>query len=141
LIHGRLTAEDYEDDIAKDPRIDELRAKMHCVEDPQITLDYHDPSKRTIGNGLTVTLNDDTKLDEVFIDIPVGHKFRRDEVPRPLQPTTDIQGKPLLLAKFVRHIGPHFSQQEQDAIMKASENLAQMEKMDVDSYVDLYVKS
>jgi len=53
---------------------------MHCVEDPQITLDYHDPSKRTIGNGLTVTLNDGTKLDEVFIDIPVGHKFRREEV-------------------------------------------------------------
>jgi 2-methylcitrate dehydratase len=75
-----LTAEDYEDDIAKDPRIDTLRDKMHCVEDPQITLDYHDPSKRTIGNGLTVTLNDGTKLDEVFIDIPVGHKFRREEV-------------------------------------------------------------
>jgi 2-methylcitrate dehydratase len=80
LIYGRLTAEDYEDDVAKDPRIDALRAKMHCVEDPQITLDYHDPSKRTIGNGLTVSLNDGTTLDEVFIDIPVGHKFRRDEV-------------------------------------------------------------
>ena len=80
MIYGRLTAEDYEDDIAKDPRIDALRAKMHCVEDPQITLDYHDPSKRTIGNGLTVTLNDGTIMDEVFIDIPVGHKFRRDEV-------------------------------------------------------------
>jgi 2-methylcitrate dehydratase PrpD len=75
-----LTAEDYEDDIAKDPRIDALRDKMSCLEDPQITLDYHDPSKRTIGNGLTVTLNDGTKLDEVFIDIPVGHKFRREEV-------------------------------------------------------------
>jgi 2-methylcitrate dehydratase len=80
LIHGRLTAEDYEDDVAKDPRVDTLRAKMHCVEDPQITLDYHDPSKRTIGNGLTVTLNNGTKLDEVFIDIPVGHRLRREEV-------------------------------------------------------------
>ena len=80
LIHGRLIAEDYENDIARDPRIDALRAKMRCVEDPQITLDYHDPSKRTIGNGLTVTLNDGTKLPEVFIDIPVGHKLRREEV-------------------------------------------------------------
>jgi 2-methylcitrate dehydratase len=129
LIHGRLTAEDYEDNIAKDPRIDSLRAKMRCIEDPQITLDYHDPSKRTIGNGLTVTLNDGTKLDEVFIDIPVGHRLRREE------------GKPLLLAKFVRHVAPHFDQSQQDKIMKASENLAELEKMDVDTYVDLYVKS
>lgn len=66
--------------MASDPRIDALRDKMYCVEDPQITLDYHDPSKRTIGNGLTVTLNDGTVLPEVFIDIPVGHKFRREEV-------------------------------------------------------------
>ena len=53
---------------------------MYCVEDPQITLDYHDPAKRSIGNGLTVTLNDGITLEEVFIDIPVGHKFRREEV-------------------------------------------------------------
>lgn len=129
MIHGRLTAEDYEDDVARDPRIDALRAKMHCVEDPQITLDYHDPSKRSIGNGLTVTLNDGTVLPEVFIDIPVGHRLRREE------------GKPLLLAKFVRHIAPHYTQAQQDSIMKASENLTDLEKMDVDSYVDLYVKS
>jgi len=80
LIHGRLTAEDYEDDVAKDPRIDALRAKMHCVEDPQITRDYHDPAKRSIGNGLTVTLNDGTVMPEVFVDIPVGHRLRREEV-------------------------------------------------------------
>jgi len=80
LIYGRLTAEDYEDNVASDPRIDALRDKISCVEDPQITLDYHDPAKRTIGNGLTVTLNDGITLDEVFIDIPVGHKFRREEV-------------------------------------------------------------
>ena len=75
-----MTAEDYEDEVAIDPRIDALRAKIHCVEDPQITLDYHDPSKRSIGNGLTVILNDGTVLPEVFIDIPVGHKLRREEV-------------------------------------------------------------
>ena len=80
LIFGRLTAEDYEDGVAKDARIDALRAKMYCVEDPQITKDYHDPSKRSIGNGLTITLNDGTTLDEVFIDIPVGHRLRREEV-------------------------------------------------------------
>jgi len=75
-----LTAEDYEDDVASDPRIDALRAKMTCLEDPQITFDYHDPERRSIGNGLTVTFNDGTVMPEVFIDIPVGHKFRREEV-------------------------------------------------------------
>lgn len=141
MIHGRLTAEDYEDSIASDPRIDALRDKMYCVEDPQITLDYHDPSKRSIGNGLTVTLNDGTVLDEVFIDIPVGHRLRREEVFPGLSPSLTLQGKPLLNAKFKRHLGPHYEQGEVDAILKASENLRDLEKTDVDSYVDLYVKN
>src|SRR5690606_24804580 len=51
LIFGRLTAADYEDEIANDPRIDPLRDKMECVEDPQFTVDYHDPEKRSIANG------------------------------------------------------------------------------------------
>src|ERR1700746_593557 len=37
LIHGRLTAADYEDNIAADPRIDQLREKMECVEDKQFS--------------------------------------------------------------------------------------------------------
>src|SRR6476660_4917532 len=65
LIHGRLTAADYEDAIAADPRIDALRAKMTCVEDKGFTRDYHDPAKRSIANGLTVELNDGKKLAEV----------------------------------------------------------------------------
>src|SRR5687768_1890528 len=56
LIHGRLTAADYEDDIARDPRIDALRKTMVCVEDKKFTRDYHDPAKRSIANGLTVEL-------------------------------------------------------------------------------------
>jgi len=141
LIHGRLTAEDYEDHVASDPRIDALRDKMYCVEDPQITLDYHDPSKRSIGNGLTVTMNDGTVLDEVFIDIPVGHRLRREEVYPRNYLTLTFQGKPLLNAKFKRHLGPHYEQKEIDAILRASESLVDLEKMDVDSYVDLYVKN
>lgn len=74
LIFGRLTAQDYNDDIASDPRIDELRNKTRCVEEPQYSTDYHDPEKRSIGNAITITLNDGTKLDEVAIEYPVGHK-------------------------------------------------------------------
>ena len=61
LIFGRLTAADYEDDVAHDPRIDALRKKMDCVEDKQFTRDYHDPEKRSIANALTVHFKDGTK--------------------------------------------------------------------------------
>ncbi len=79
LIYGRLTAVDYEDNIASDVRIDVLREKMECVEDVQFTKDYHDPEKRSIANALTVELNDGTVLDEIIVEYPIGHKRRREE--------------------------------------------------------------
>ena len=77
LIFGRLTAGDYEDGVATDPRIDALRAKMVCVEDKKFTRDYHAPDKRSIANALTVEFKDGTKLDEVVCEYPIGHKRRR----------------------------------------------------------------
>lgn len=65
LIFGRLTTADYNDDVAADPRIDELRAKMRCVEDAHYSEDYHNPDSRSIGNAITITLKDGTVLDEV----------------------------------------------------------------------------
>src|ERR1700704_5778497 len=79
LIHGRLTAADYEDDIANDPRIDRLRKKITCVEDKRFTRDYLDPKKRSIANGLTIELKDGTKLKEVVVEYPLGHRRRRKE--------------------------------------------------------------
>ena len=86
LIFGRLTAEDYDDTIARDPiwgpRIDHLRAAITCVEDPQFTRDYHDPTKRSIANALTVQLTDGTTLPEVVVEYPIGHRLRRaDGIP------------------------------------------------------------
>ena len=101
LIFGNLTSESYTDEAAKDPRIDELRAKITCVEDKRFSVEYHEPDKRSIGNALLVELNDGTVLDEVEIEYPVGHKRRRQE------------GTPLLLAKFERHIKPHFDSPRQ----------------------------
>ena len=49
LIFGRLTAADYEDAVAADPRIDRLREKMECVEDKRFSADYLDPARRSIG--------------------------------------------------------------------------------------------
>jgi 2-methylcitrate dehydratase len=89
------------DKSAADPRIDALRAKIHCVEDRRFSVEYHNPDKRSIGNALLVELNDGTVLDEVEVEYPVGHKRRREE------------GTPLLLAKFRRHIGHHFDEAHQ----------------------------
>ena len=89
------------DKSAADPRIDALRAKIHCVEESRFSVEYHDPEKRSIGNALLVELNDGTVLDEVEVEYPVGHKRRREE------------GTPLLLAKFRRHIGHHFDESHQ----------------------------
>ncbi|GAA5849160.1 hypothetical protein JCM9279_005807 [Rhodotorula babjevae] len=127
LIFGRLTTEDYSDKVAADPRIDALREKMQCVEDKTFTADYHDPDKRFISNGLTVTLNDGTVLPEVHIDYPVGHKRRREE------------GTPLLNAKFERHIRPHFESAHVDKILKLVGDQQTCENMSVSEFTDLFV--
>ncbi|MBG5892331.1 bifunctional 2-methylcitrate dehydratase/aconitate hydratase [Providencia hangzhouensis] len=127
LIFGRLTAADYEDNIAKDERIDALRAKMHCTEDAQFTRDYHDPEKRSISNGLTITLKDGQVLDEVVIEYPVGHKRRRKE------------GMPLLLNKFRINLARQFPEAQQIRILKASLDKPMLEKMPINEYMDLFV--
>ena len=127
LIHGRLTAADYEDSVAQDPRIDVLRAKMECVEDPQFTKDYFNPDKRSIPNALTVEFNDGSKLAEVEVDYPIGHKRRRAD------------GIPLLVEKFRTNLARRFPQKQQHAILAVSLDQATLEAMPVNEYVDLYV--
>jgi 2-methylcitrate dehydratase len=101
LIFGELTSNSYSDASAADPRIDALRSKIHCVEDTNFSITYHEPASRSIGNALLVELNDGTVLDEVVVEYPVGHKRRRAE------------GIPLLMEKFRRHIKPHFNEAHQ----------------------------
>ncbi|MBY4897954.1 bifunctional 2-methylcitrate dehydratase/aconitate hydratase [Cupriavidus sp. AU9028] len=127
LLYGRLTAEDYEDKVAEDPRIDALREKIVCVEDPQFTADYHDPEKRSIANALTVELNDGTVLPEVVVEYPIGHKRRRDD------------GIPLLVQKFKTNLARRFPAKQQQAILDVSLDQAALEAMPVHEYVDLYV--
>jgi 2-methylcitrate dehydratase len=105
LIFGRLTASDYEDNIAADARIDTLRDKIVCVEDPVFTADYHDPSKRSIANALTVEFNDGSKLDEVAVEYPIGHARRRTD------------GIPLLVEKFKINLARQFPSKQQQAIL------------------------
>jgi 2-methylcitrate dehydratase len=127
LIFGRLSASDYEDAVAADPRIDALRTKMICVEDPRFTADYHDPDKRSIANALTIEFNDGTKLDEVVVEYPIGHQRRRAE------------GIPLLVEKFKTNLARRFPAKQQQAILDVSLDQAKLEAMPVNEYVDLYV--
>ncbi|MHA3902033.1 bifunctional 2-methylcitrate dehydratase/aconitate hydratase [Castellaniella sp. WN] len=127
ILFGRLTASDYEDGVAADPRIDALRDKMVCVEDPAFTADYHDPDKRSIANALTVEFTDGTRLDEIVCEYPIGHKRRRKD------------GIPLLEAKFRRNLARQFPARQQQRILDASLDQATLEAMPVHEYVDLYV--
>jgi len=129
LIFGRLTAEDYEDNIAADPRIDALRAKIVCAEDAQFTADYHDPEKRSIANALTVELTDGTYLPEIVVEYPIGHRRRRAE------------GMPLLMEKFKRNLARRFGTEQQERVLAASADQKQLESTPVDEYVGLYVAS
>lgn len=127
ILFGRLTAGDYEDAVAADPRIDALREKMVCVEDPAFTKDYHDPDKRSIANALTVEFTDGTKLDEIVCEYPIGHKRRRKD------------GIPLLEAKFRTNLARQFPARQQQRILDVSLDQATLEAMPVHEYVDLYV--
>lgn len=127
LVFGRLTAADYEDGVAADPRIDALRKRIVCVEDEQLTADYHDPNKRSIANALTVQFKDGAKLKEVAVGYPIGHKRRRKE------------GIPLLEAKFRTNLARRFPAKQQKTILDASLDQEGLENMAVQEYVDLFV--
>ncbi len=127
LLFGRLTAADYEDEVARDPRIDALRARIECVEDPQFTRDYLDPQKRSIANAVTVRLSDGRTLEEVVVEYPIGHRRRRQE------------GIPLLIEKFRRNLARRFPASQQQRIAELSLDRARLEQTAVNEYVDLYV--
>ena len=127
LIFGRLTAADYEDAIAADPRIDALREKMVCVEDKDFSKDYLDPAKRSIANAITVEFNDGTKTREVVVEYPIGHRRRRDD------------GIPLLIEKFRVNVARRFAPKQRQAICDAALDQKRLAAMAVNEFVDLMV--
>jgi 2-methylcitrate dehydratase len=127
LLFGRLTAADYEDGVAKDPRIDALRAKIVCVEDKRFTRDYHDPKKRSIANALTVEFKDGTKLKEVVCEYPIGHKRRRKE------------GMPILVEKFRTNLARRFAPAQQREILELCLDAGRLQAMPVRDFVDRLV--
>ena len=126
LLFGRLTAADYEDDIAADPRIDALRERMECIEDPMFTAEYHDPETRSIANSLLLEMEDGSTLEQT-VEYPLGHRRRRAEA------------MPLLETKFRTNLARRFGPAQQQAIVEATASQDGLEEMTVDRFVELFV--
>jgi 2-methylcitrate dehydratase len=128
LIFGRLTARDYEDVIADDPRVDALRAKMHLSEDESFTADYFDPAKRSIANAVTIECNDGTIFGEEVVEYPVGHARRRAE------------GIPLLVEKFKINLNRVFAPDQQKKILDLCLDRKALEATQVKDFMAMLVK-
>jgi 2-methylcitrate dehydratase len=127
ILFGRLTAGDYEDAVATDPRIDKLRDKIVCVEDGNFTKDYHDPEKRSIANALTVEFADGNKLNEIVVEYPIGHERRRKE------------GMPVLVEKFKTNLARRFPIKQQKAILDLCLDAEKLAATPVNEFVDMMV--
>jgi 2-methylcitrate dehydratase len=125
LIKGSLTAEDYEDDAAANPLIDELRDKMQVVENERFTREYQEPDKRAIGNAIQIFFNGGSSTEKLSIDYPVGHRRRRSE------------GIPLLQEKFERYLRGRISQKNADEILGICADQTRFEATSVDRMMSL----
>jgi 2-methylcitrate dehydratase len=128
LIFGRLTADDYDDPVARDPRIDALRAKMQVRENTQFTEDYYDPEKRFIGNAVQVFFKDGTKSDRVEVSVPIGHRFRRTE------------GLPLLVEKFRTSVAPKLPAKRFEKLDALFQNADELQATPVNEFMSLVTK-
>jgi 2-methylcitrate dehydratase len=127
LIFGRLTAADYEDDIASDPRIDALRDKMEVTENKIFTKDYFDPDKRYIGNAIQVFFSDGSSTDRVAVDYPIGHRQRREE------------GIPVLKQKFNSSVSTRLKAGQWQNLSEVCSDRDKLKSMPVDDFMALLV--
>jgi len=125
LVHGHLTAACYEDDFARDPRLDALRARMTVAEEPHFTRDYYDLDKRAIGNAVQVFFNDGTATPSVAVEYPIGHRRRRAE------------GLPLLRDKFHGALAEHFGSPQAQAIRDLFADPDRLRATPVNQFMDM----
>jgi 2-methylcitrate dehydratase len=123
LLFGRLTASDYEDRIADDPRVDALRAKMQVRENTTFTQEYYAADKRYIGNAVQVFFKDGTSSPRVQVDYPIGHRKRR------------VEGMPVLVKKFEASVAAHFGVKQTESIKKMFADQAALALMPVSDFV------
>jgi 2-methylcitrate dehydratase len=127
LIRGQLTAEDYEDAAAVDPRIDALRQKMEVIENPDFSKNYLDPDKRSIGNSVQVFFRDGSATEKTVVEYPIGHPRRRKE------------GEPLLFEKFEKSLRSKISAENCDRILALFADSPRLLSTPIDELMDLFV--
>ena len=127
LIFGRLTAEDYEDNVAADPRVDALRDKMEVKENERFTKDYYDSDKRYIGNAIQVFFKDGSKTERVEVEFPIGHRKRRAE------------GIPVLVKKFENAVSAKLPTDQYSAVQKLCGDQQQLEQTPVTDFMQHWV--
>jgi 2-methylcitrate dehydratase len=127
LIFGRLNADDYEDKIAADTRIDALRDRIIVRENPQFSKDYLNPLKRSIGNLLQIFFKDGSSTNCITVEYPIGHRRRRNE------------GIPMLEEKFKHNLAMRISEQNSKAILTICNSQTLLERTPVQIFMELFV--
>lgn len=127
LLFGELTADHYEDKIARDGRIDNLRAKMRVSEKLEFSKDYHDPEKRSIANAIQIFFKDGTSTEQVVVEYPIGHRRRREE------------GIPVLVEKFHRNLETRFPRQRAAEILALCQDSTRLSATPVNEFMNLLV--
>jgi 2-methylcitrate dehydratase len=126
LIFGELTADHYEDGVAKDPRIDRLRAKMEVVEEPRYSKEYLDPEKRSIANAVQVFFNDGSATENIAVEYPIGHRRRRAE------------GMPLLVKKFETNLASRLAPAWCEKILELCLDPKALHSTSIDRFTDMF---
>jgi 2-methylcitrate dehydratase len=127
LLKGNLVAEDYEDDVAADPRIDLLRSKMVIEEDKRYRIDYLADDKRSIANAVQIFFEDGSSSEKIEVEYPVGHQRRREE------------GIPLLIEKFKNNLRTQFSESRSEAILNLFLDESKLESTAVSDFMELMI--
>lgn len=127
LIKGDIRAEYYEEETAADERIDRLRVKMEVIENKQYSIDYLDPSKRSIANAVQVHFMDGTSTENVECEYPLGHRFRREEA------------IPLIKKKFSNNLRAHFPNKQSEKIEEECFDKEKLEQMHVKQFLELFL--
>jgi 2-methylcitrate dehydratase len=127
LVFGELTADHYEDQVARDPRIDRLRDKMQVRENHSFTVEYYDEEKRAIPNSIQVFFQDGSKTDRVEVKYPIGHRRRREE------------GIPVLQQKFANNMATRFDDAACQTVIASFSDGGELDAMPVDAFLELLV--
>lgn len=127
LLYGGLTAEHYEDTIAHNPQIDQLRALMHVEEDERYTREYHDPEKRSIANAIQIFFNDGSTTQKIEIEYPIGHRRRRSE------------GIPVLEKKYHQALLSRFPKRKTQQIYDLCLDADKLTQTPVNEFMDLFL--